>query len=117
MKMIFKFNLKTEGTVMNQNHTNNQKFIAVMMSAVIVFVLLFSSLYILKEADHHCTGNDCAVCACIQQCENNIRLLSCGTAAKPLYNLFTIFIIFILSFSTFNLSKTTPVTQKVRLDN
>lgn len=39
----------------------------------VVFVMLFSAIYLPKHADHKCTDAECPVCALIHQCENNIK--------------------------------------------
>ena len=41
--------------------------------AAVVFVMLFSVLYIHTHANHECTGADCPVCAVMEQCSNNIK--------------------------------------------
>ena len=39
----------------------------------VIFVMLFSVIYISKHADHECTGAECPVCAVMEQCGNNIK--------------------------------------------
>ena len=43
-----------------------------------VFVVLFSSFYIADHANHDCIGEDCPVCAVMEQCR--IILKTIGTA-------------------------------------
>ena len=40
---------------------------------VVLFVMLFSVIYISQHADHKCTDAECPVCAVIEQCGNNIK--------------------------------------------
>jgi hypothetical protein len=53
--------------------------------ALLIFLfLLFSVLFLVKEADHDCTSADCPICAEMQQCEASIRLLGAGHPASAL---------------------------------
>ncbi len=42
------------------------------------FVIFTSSLFIIVHADHHCTGEGCAVCTELAECHNTLSAL--GTA-------------------------------------
>ena len=42
-------------------------------TVAIVFVMLFSIIYIPKHLDHDCTGAECPVCAVMEQCMINIK--------------------------------------------
>ncbi len=55
-----------------QNNTS-KRIIAWIALLAVVFVMLFSAIYILKHADHECTGAECPVCAVMEQCGNNIK--------------------------------------------
>ncbi len=53
-----------------------RKGIAFICSISIVFITFVSSLYILKEANHTCSGDDCPICACIHQAESALHILA-----------------------------------------
>ena len=57
---------------MSQN-TKSKRITAWIALVAVVFVMLFSVIYILKHADHECTGAECPVCAVMDQCSNNIK--------------------------------------------
>ncbi len=57
------------------------KRLASVLVLLVAFIMLFSVLFIALEAGHDCCGEDCAVCAQIQVCENLLRNLL--TAAAP----------------------------------
>lgn len=40
--------------------------------------------YIAKEENHNCTGEDCPVCACIHQAEQNLKNLGTGLAVAAM---------------------------------
>ena len=93
------------------------KVFLAMISLLIVFVLLFSALFILAEADHDCSGEDCAVCRIIMIAEESLKKLS------------VIFCVIALAFSSLLtataprraiapcFSRFTPVLLKVKLSN
>lgn len=45
-------------------------------AAVLAFIMLFSVLYIVIEADHNCHGGDCAICAQLGDCIELLGRLS-----------------------------------------
>ena len=58
--------------------TKKTRMFTGLVAAAMVLVLLFSALYIAVEADHSCTGEDCAV-------NNNAPALLCiynGTLSR-----------------------------------
>ena len=59
--------------------SSHKKIVAGIAAFAVLFIVLFSSFYICAEADHHCSGEDCPVCACIQICENVIRQMGSRT--------------------------------------
>ena len=54
---------------------NKPKRLASVFALLAAFMLLFSVLFIALEADHDCCGEDCAICAQIQACEDLLRNL------------------------------------------
>ena len=47
----------------------NQKRIRTAIAALLAGVLLLCALFIVAEGHHHCTGDECAICACLRLCE------------------------------------------------
>lgn len=85
--------------------------------ALMLFILLFSAFYIAVEADHDCTGHDCPICACIQQCENILQQIGNGTVIQFSAVLPILFSFLFVTVWTLNARIETPVTRKVRLNN
>ena len=93
-----------------------KKFSAFLV-ATTASVLILSVAYIIAESNHDCTGDDCSVCVCIEQCLNNFRTL--GTSDEMQAEIFIvekfseppifIYVCLILSITLIN--------SKVRLDN
>ena len=54
-------------------NTKSKRITAWIALVAVVFVMLFSVIYISQHADHECTGAECPVCAVMEQCGNNIK--------------------------------------------
>ena len=50
----------------------------------VIFVVLISSFFVAAETNHDCTGEDCPVCACIHQAEQNLKNLGTGLAVAAI---------------------------------
>lgn len=59
-----------------------RRIAAAVMSAAVVLVLLFSTLYLVEEADHDCTGEDCPICDCMAWCGSFLRQISVDTVVQ-----------------------------------
>ena len=94
-----------------------KKIIAYIIIFMMLSFLLFSSIFIIKNADHDCIGDDCPVCHFIHVCENILKNLDTGKTAQS-FSLFNILFCFnLLTFVFYSILKTTPIMEKVRLDN
>ncbi|MBR1586058.1 MAG: hypothetical protein IJ662_11000 [Clostridia bacterium] len=99
--------------------TNRKRMGALLLCIGLVLVLLVSSVYIVREAQHHhCTGLDCDVCQCI---EATGRLLRGFSALALLLVLLRAVRALIARFRRCEgrvcLAKATPVALKIRLNN
>ena len=84
---------------------------------MVLFVVMFSAHFVVSHADHHCTGHDCPVCACIQQCENILSgagggFLFMSAGILPVVLLFSKVVV-----SYFVSVSDTLVSSKVRMNN
>ena len=64
-------------------------FMTRLLAAVLAVVMLSSAIYIAVEADHDCSGDDCAVCRQISICENLLKSLGLAGAAAAISAAFT----------------------------
>ncbi len=92
------------------------KMIAARVTVVLLFAsMVFSAFFICLESDHDCTGEDCPICLCMEQCVNTMCTEGCDTgvdtAAAVPAACFTLFIPYLVCFI-----RETPVTRKDRLD-
>ena len=50
-------------------NTKKKRVFSMAVCILFLFVTFASLFYIVKEENHHCTGEDCPICANIQQAE------------------------------------------------
>ncbi len=104
---------------MHDSQTSVKRRIAAGVTAfVMLVIMLFSAFYIAAEADHDCAGEDCPVCACIQQCETRMRVFGEGAGVQLSAVIPVLFVLLISSFlSAASFAADTLVSQKVRLNH
>lgn len=94
-----------------------QRTTALIVSVLILMISLFSIFFIVEEGNHDCTGQDCPICACMQQAEQVIRNLGTGLYAAET-GVLIVSLIYGLAISIDEaISVLTPVNQKVRMNN
>ena len=69
--------------------TKKFRFMTRLLAAVLAVVMLSSAIYIAVEADHDCSGEDCAICHQIGVCENLLKSLGLAGAAAAITAAFT----------------------------
>ncbi len=56
--------------------TKKKRIISLLIAVALLFVMLYSALYIAAESNHICIGENCPVCYQINACENALKFLS-----------------------------------------
>ena len=69
--------------------TKKSRLITGLLAAVLAAVMLSSAVYIAVEANHTCSGEDCAICHQIGVCENLLKSLGLAGAAAAISAAFT----------------------------
>ena len=69
--------------------TKRPCFMTRLLAVVLAVVMLSSAIYIAVEADHDCSGDDCAICRQISVCENLLKSLGLAGAAAAISAAFT----------------------------
>ena len=64
-------------------------FMTRLLAAVLAVVMLSSAIYLAVEANHDCSGDDCAICRQISICENLLKTLGLAGAAAAISAAFT----------------------------
>ena len=69
--------------------TKKFRFMVRLLAVVLAVVMLSSAVYLAVEADHDCSGDDCAICRQISICENLLKSLGLAGAAAAISAAFT----------------------------
>ena len=69
--------------------TKKFRFMTRLLAAVLAVVMLSSAIYLAVEANHDCSGDDCAICRQISICENLLKSLGLAGAAAAISAAFT----------------------------
>ncbi|SFD03861.1 hypothetical protein [Butyrivibrio sp. YAB3001] len=103
--------------MINGAGTKVNRALAGIMVVMVLFVVLFSAIFIVSHVDHDCTGENCPICACIQQCENILHGAGGSTlfAVVAFVPVFLIFGSYIISYCI--VFSDTLVSAKVRMNN
>ena len=97
----------------------HKRIFAFLTAFLVAAVLLLSGLFIVTHAEHECTGEDCPVCAELQECAATIRLITeaAGTGAIVIFA-YIITQKLLSSYQTgLYLCPVSLVSLKIRLDN
>ena len=91
--------------------------IAVLMTILLCISMLSSVLVISEHTHHDCTGEGCAVCMVLEQCDERVRAL--GTAVSAFLMLLCVMFtaVFLPVSAVCTGSCDTPITLKVKLLN
>ena len=97
--------------------TKNLCFMTRLLAAVLAVVMLSSAIYLAVEANHDCSGDDCAVCRQISICENLLKSLGLAGAAAAVTAAFTYTMCKAILPCTEMTDTLTLVALKVKLSN
>ena len=93
------------------------RFLTGLLAAVLTVVMLSSAVYIAAEADHDCSGENCAICHQINVCENLLRVLGFAGVAAAITAAFTYTLCKAVLPCTETNGTLTLVSLKVKLSN
>ena len=66
-----------------------KRIAALFLAVTVLFVMLYSALFIAAEADHDCVGENCPICYQINVCQNTLKNLSLAVSAAAFAAAFT----------------------------
>ena len=58
-----------------------KRIAALVLAVTVLFVMLYSALFIAAETDHDCVGENCPICYQINVCQNTLKNLSLAVCA------------------------------------
>lgn len=92
-------------------------FMTRLLAAVLAVVMLSSAVYLAVEANHDCSGEDCAICRQISICENLLKSLGLAGAAAAVTAAFTYTVCRAILPCAETIGTLTLVALKVKLSN
>ncbi len=102
---------------MNGSRTSTALRILTALSVTaVLFVVLFSSLYIMLEADHDCCGEDCHICETLENCQATLHQIGAVPVAGSAVIASVFFFIAVNLREARRSSNETPVSDKVQLN-
>ncbi len=103
--------------VRRNTKTTVKKISAVIISILMIALVLFSFFYVVAEADHHCEGEHCEICECIEICVGILQKFGfkASSGVNPLALALIGLIAVLIPSGTY--TGRTPVSLKVRLNN
>lgn len=103
---------------MKKEAISKKKRIVTMLIAVLfVIAAVFSTAFVIKEANHKCNHTDCQICQTMQLCIKNLTDL--GSKSDDIVGVTVLFYfaLFIIPFVTNIFSKETLIDLKTKLSN
>lgn len=92
-------------------------FMTRLLAAVLAVVMLSSAIYLAVEANHDCSGDDCAICRQISICENLLKSLGLAGAAAAITAVLTYTMCRAILPCAEMIDTLTLVSLKVKLSN
>ena len=65
------------------------RILAILLAVTVLFVMLYSALFIVAHAEHDCVGENCPICYQISVCEHTLKNLSLAVCAVAFAAAFT----------------------------
>ena len=97
--------------------TKKFRLITGLLAAVLAAVMLSSAVYIAVEANHNCSGEDCAICHQLNACQHFLKDLGFGGAAAAAVLSLTWFLLERVRTYVVRTPSLTLVSLKVKLSN
>ena len=91
------------------------RILAILLAVMVLFVMLYSALFIVAHAEHDCVGENCPICYQISVCEHTLKNLSLAVCAVAFAAAFTYTLCRSISSSAAVIPSYTWVSLKVKL--
>ena len=101
----------------NSDVSKQKRIAAGIIGILMIIVMLFSAFYISTETGHDCIGEDCPICACVQQCENVLHKIGGGLAFIISVIAPIICVVICAFLFVSDIQKQTLISRKIRMNN
>ena len=98
--------------------SKKSRFLAAVVASALIFAMLFSACFIVAEADHDCSGDDCQICRQISICVDSLKSLCYSILLAVSLAVFARYpAVSMQLFSRKKPARTTLVSLKVKLSD
>ncbi len=97
--------------------SKKKRIVTMLIAALFIISAVFSTAFVIKEANHKCNHTDCQICQTMQLC---IKILTnLGSKSDDIVGVTVLFYfaLFIIPFVTYIFSKETLIDLKTKLSN
>lgn len=99
-------------------YTKKQRAFTLLVCVTVLFVSLMSIIFIVKNTEHDCVGEDCPVCAEIAQAENTLKTIGIGDSSVNAIAFIAEICLLTVCIGVICVGvHSTPIALKVRLNN
>lgn len=97
--------------------SKKKRIVKMLIAALFIISAVFSTAFVIKEANHKCNHTDCQICQTMQLCIKNLTDL--GSKSDDIVGVTVLFYfaLFIIPFVTYIFSKETLIDLKTKLSN
>ena len=93
------------------------KIAAVLLTIALCISMLGAAFCIAEHTHHECAGENCAVCAALEQCGERLHAAVSAVSAAAALLLTALYAVSLTDSETYEAFHVTPVTLKVKLLN
>lgn len=97
--------------------SKKKRIVTMLIAALFIIKAVFSTAFVIKEANHKCNHTDCQICQTMQLCIKNLTDLGSKSDDIVGATVLFYFALFIIPFVTYIFSKETLIDLKTKLSN
>jgi hypothetical protein len=100
----------------NKGRRGTVRFVSGIIAVMMLSFVLLVSAFVAFEAHHDCEGEDCPICACIEQCRAILRMAA-KTGGKQVSFMIPVAVFLAVNVYVSMARSDSLVSRKVRLDD
>lgn len=97
--------------------TTKRRIAAMAMCLWLLLVMFFSTVYIIREADHNCTGENCPICHEIQICRQILNTVGTAALGAAVVSFASVFLTVLAPVHRRESAAVTLISLKVKLSD
>lgn len=97
--------------------TKKRRIAAMAMCLALLLVMFFSTVYMIREADHNCTGENCPICHEIRICRQILNTVGTAVLGAAVFSFASVFLTALTSAHRRESAAVTLISLKVKLSD